>query len=99
MSQTHLSLRLFMHQVGRALQMLRGSRHGVRLPIFFVIFVALLFFPHISSAARQGFKPKPCLDCHKESLGAFNKKVVHPPMAVKNCEACGLTVLAAVMVK
>ena len=39
---------------------------------------------------RRGFAPKPCLDCHKETLTEFQKKFIHSPMGKRDCEACHL---------
>ncbi|RLC08125.1 MAG: hypothetical protein DRI24_23845, partial [Deltaproteobacteria bacterium] len=41
-----------------------------------------------SSPAEAAFKPKACLDCHKDFEKQVEKKHRHKPVADKNCEGC-----------
>jgi predicted CXXCH cytochrome family protein len=58
------------------------------LSVISLIIMVFVVLPVNVSAAKKGFAPKPCLECHKEMESFFKKKNVHIPMANKACEGC-----------
>jgi len=56
-----------------------------KYPVFKLLLLLCVFSLFFTCAPEKRlgkrFRPKPCLECHKESLAEFEKKYVHSPKA------------------